>query len=47
MTVRAIEMVMSGPWAITAEAMETVNAIVQRANDTPEAVRCSARPAPG
>ena len=38
MTVRAIDLVMGGAWAITPEALETILAIANRANEAPEAV---------
>ena len=38
MTVRAIDLVMGGAWAITPEAMDTILAIANRANEDPQAV---------
>ena len=38
MTVRAIDLVMGGAWAITPEALETILAIASRANEDPQAV---------
>ena len=38
MTVRAIDLVMGGAWAITPEALETILAIANRANEDPQAV---------
>lgn len=38
MTVRAIDLVMGGAWAITPDALDTILAIANRANDDPQAV---------